>query len=163
MYDSVNNARNLIPSLFNDPILSLDSSKDGRWLLGMTKTYLILLPTAMGEQSAYKTTFLKTKKPHPNILKIDPAQVKHYQMNEVSFSSAKFDDKQKESEEYVVGATGRFLVFWSLKNVAKGKLFSTGIKPLEDTVVKNEFKFNNDNVVTVLPNRIMVEKTTKKK
>jgi hypothetical protein len=39
---------------FIDPIISLDSSSDGKWLLATCKTYLILLPTFYENVDCYK-------------------------------------------------------------------------------------------------------------
>lgn len=119
MYTKVGqNAKTLFPG-FGDPIIGLDSTKDGKWLLATTKTYLMLIATTVDGKNGYKQSISKDAKV-PFRMTILPQDVKKYKIMDVNFQPAKFNDNENDVEKFIIVSTGEFLVTWSLKNVLKG-------------------------------------------
>jgi len=152
------NAKNLYPGL-GDPILGLDSTRDGKWLLATAKTYLLLLPTLLEGKSGYLTSLGKDKN-IPRRLTIKPEDMKKYGIKEINFTPAKFNDAPSEHEKYIVSSTGNFLVTWSLKQVIRGNHLKYEIKSLEDKVISNEFRYGReDSLLVTLPNEVRIQKS----
>lgn len=71
-------AKNLLPSMLGDTINGIDSSKDGQWVLATCKNYLLLFPTNQMGANGFNKTFLKSEKPAPKVLRVNPkALAKH--------------------------------------------------------------------------------------
>ena len=68
------NAKNLFAGN-GDPIYSIDSTRDGKWLLATCKNYLILLPTFIAESNTNGFTHALGKdKPFPENTKNNPSR-----------------------------------------------------------------------------------------
>lgn len=152
------NAKNVIPSMFGDKVIGMDSSKDGNLLLLTFNKYLALMPTLQNGKSAYGTTFRKDSKPRPLILRVDPKILARNNMAEPNFVSAKFDFKKGDKESHIVAACGNILIIWDLVKVLKGNVVARAYVPLEDRIVEGEFVFNQDNLITALPKDITINK-----
>lgn len=159
MFNSVGgNAKNVIPSMFGDKIIMMDSSKDGNLLLLTFNRYIALMPTLQNGKSAYGTTFRKDAKPKPLILRVDPKVLARNHMAEPNFVSAKFDFKTEGPESHIVAACGNILITWDLAKVLKGNLVARSYVRMEDKIVDGEFVFNQDNLITALPKDITINK-----
>ncbi len=153
------NAKNLYPGL-GDPILSLDCTKDGRWLLATCKNYLLFIPAFHQDRNAFQTTIKNIDKPTPRMLKIHPKDIMAYNIKEVSFTNGKFDDSEKNKELFIVVGCGSLLFTWSIKKVIQGKIFEYEVKKMGEQIVNNEFKFNNtDKLLIALPKEIRLQQT----
>lgn len=94
------NAKTALPAL-GDPIIGVDVSADGRWLLATCRTYLLLIDTMIPESSSSKyagqlgfdRSFPAAEKPTPRRLTLKPEHVAHMQEVQggegVSFTPAK--------------------------------------------------------------------------
>lgn len=94
------NAKTALPAL-GDPIIGVDVSADGRWLLATCRTYLLLIDTQIPESSSSKyagqlgfdRSFPAAEKPTPRRLTLRPEHVAHMQEVQggegVSFTPAK--------------------------------------------------------------------------
>lgn len=152
--DMGQNAKNLYPGL-GDPISSLDTTKDGRWILATCKTYLLFVPAFSKEKNAFRATIKNVEKPSPCMLKIHPKDMANMGIKEVSFVNGRFDDSEKEMEQYIVVGCANFLVTWTIKKVIQGKIFDYEIKRLDQKIVNNEFKFNStEKLLVALPNEL---------
>lgn len=159
LYNDVgSNARNLIPSMLGDPVLHMDSSKDGSLLLLTFRRYLMIMPTYQHGKTAFERTFRKDAKPKPIILKVDPQILARFNMSEPSFVSAKFDFKKDQNETYIMAGCGNVLIIWNLSKVLNGNLVARNFLPMEDRIVDGEFLYNQSNIVTALPRDITVNK-----
>jgi hypothetical protein len=93
LFDSVGkNAKTALPPL-GDPIIGIDVTADGRWIVATTKTYLLLIDTLIGEgrysgQLGFDRSFPANAKPMPKRLQLKPEHVA-YMGNNVSFTVAK--------------------------------------------------------------------------
>ena len=93
MFDTIGkNAKTALPPL-GDPILGIDVTADGRWIVGTTKTYLLLIDTLIGEgryqgSLGFDRSFPATSKPIPRRLQLRAEHVA-YMGRSVSFTPAR--------------------------------------------------------------------------
>lgn len=165
-------AKTQLPAL-GDPILGMDVSADGRWILGTTKNYILLVDAQQkGGKNEGKLGFEKgfaaDSKPRPRRLALTPehvAQVHHETGKPVSFTPAKFNAGEGAEEKSIITATGPYIVEWDLKKVLRGTKAPYKIKRYSDEVKADDFKFGSDkNVIVALPNEVnMVAKQSLRK
>ncbi|KAI9823510.1 MAG: hypothetical protein M1826_007722 [Phylliscum demangeonii] len=173
MFDRVGiNAKTHIPAL-GDPILGLDVSADGRWLLATCRTYLLLIDTLQKDgkhagKLGFERSFARDAKPQPRRLGLQPAHVAQFQHETgaaLAFTPARFNTGQDRRETSIVTATGPFIVTWNLAKVLAGRKDPYSIKRYAEEVKADNFKYGSDaNVIVALPNEVnMVAKHTFRK
>ncbi|ORY06086.1 Vid27 family protein [Basidiobolus meristosporus CBS 931.73] len=160
------NAKTALPPL-GDPILGIDVTASGRFIVATCKTYLLLIDTmiksAATPTTGFDKSFQKNEKPAPKRLQLKPEHVAY--MNEpVAFTPAKFNTSEAEDERTIVTSTGPYVITWNFRRVKQGRLDDYQIKRYTDTVVADNFKFGEDrNIVVALPQDVtMVKKKTLK-
>ncbi|KAM7188093.1 VID27 cytoplasmic domain containing protein [Rhypophila sp. PSN 637] len=166
------NAKTHLPAL-GDPIVGMDVSADGRWLLATCKTYLLLVDTLQktGKNEGklgFEKSFAADSKPQPRRLGLTPehvAQFAYETQKGVDFTPAKFNVGEGAEETSIITATGPYIIEWSLKKVLSGKKAPYMIKRYTDDVKADDFKFGSDkNVIVALPHEVnMVDKARLKK
>jgi hypothetical protein len=165
------NAKTHIPGL-GEPIIGVDLSADGRWVLATCRTYLLLIDAMQKGKNEGKLGFEKSfaadSKPQPRRLALSPehlAQVAHETKQGVSFTPAKFNTGADAQETSIITATGPYIVEWNLKKIVKGVKNPYLIKRYREEVKADDFKFGSDkNIIVALPNEInMVGKQSLKK
>lgn len=67
-------------------------------------------------------------KPDPFKLAIKPRDIAHYNLKQVRFTNARFDNKDPESS--ILTSTGEFIVTWSFSKVKRGILTDYKVKPM---------------------------------
>jgi hypothetical protein len=93
LFDTIGkNAKTALPPL-GDPILGIDVTADGRWIVGTTRTYLLLIDTLIGEgryqgSLGFDRSFPASSKPIPRRLQLRPEHVA-YMGHSVSFTPAR--------------------------------------------------------------------------
>ncbi|KAG5970954.1 hypothetical protein E4U55_001353 [Claviceps digitariae] len=165
-------AKTQLPAL-GDPIIGMDVSADGRWILGTTKNYILLVDAQQkggknDGQLGFKKGFAADSKPRPRRLALTPehvAQVHHETGKPVSFTPAKFNTGEGAEEKSIITATGPYIVEWDLKKLLRGTKAPYKIKRYSDEVKADDFKFGSDkNVIVALPNEVnMVAKQSLRK
>lgn len=166
-------AKTSLPAL-GDPIIGMDVSADGRWILGTTKNYLLLIDAQQKSgknegKLGFEKAFAADTKPHPRRLALTPehvAQFFHETGKAVAFTPAKFNTGMDGTEETsIISATGPYIVEWNLKRILRGTKAPYKIKRYEEEVKADDFKFGSDkNVIVALPNEVnMVAKQSFKK
>jgi hypothetical protein len=160
LFDSIGkNAKTALPPL-GDPILGVDVTANGRYIIATTKTYLLLLDTLIGEgryqgQLGFDKSFPATSKPVPARLQLRSEHVA-YMNHEISFSPAKFNVGPDLEEDAIVTSTGPFIVAWNFAKVKKGQLDRYEIKKYEENVVQDSFKFGDDKeIIVALGNNVL--------
>lgn len=163
MFDRLGiNAKTHIPAL-GDPIIGLDTSADGRWVLATTKTYLLLIDALQSSgknegKLGFEKAFAKDDKPQPRRLGLTPAHVAQFQHETrapLSFTPARFNTGPDVTETTIITATGPFIITWSLKKVLAGRRDPYSIKRYEEEVKADNFRFGSDkNIVVALPNEV---------
>jgi hypothetical protein len=166
------NAKTHIPAL-GEPIIGLDVSADGRWVLATCRTYLLLIDALQKEgknegKLGFERSFAKDSKPQPHRLGLQPSHVAQFQHETrvpLSFTPARFNTGLDSEETSIVTATGPFIITWSLKKVLANKKDPYTIKRYAENVMADNFKFGSDkNVIVALPNEVnMVAKTSFRK
>ena len=84
MFDRLGiNAKTALPAL-GDPIIGIDVSADGRWILATTRTYLLLIDALQKEgknegKLGFEKAFAKDSKPQPRRLGLTPSHVAQFQ------------------------------------------------------------------------------------
>lgn len=93
LFDSIGkNAKTALPPL-GDPILGIDVTADGRYIVATTKTYLLLIDTLIGEgryqgSLGFDRSFPATAKPMPRRLQLRSEHIA-YMNHDISFSPAR--------------------------------------------------------------------------
>ncbi|KAF2436058.1 VID27-domain-containing protein [Tothia fuscella] len=155
-------AKTSLPAL-GDPIVGLDVSADGRWVLATTKTYLLLVDSQQIDgkfegKLGFEVAFPKDSKPQPRRLALTPAHVAQFQhetKQPISFTPAKFNTGPETEETTIVTATGPFIVSWSMKKLLRGQKDPYSIKRYGEDVKADNFRFNSDKgIIVALPNEV---------
>jgi hypothetical protein len=165
-------AKTQLPAL-GDPITGMDVSADGRWILGTTKNYILLVDAMQSGgknegKLGFEKPFAVDSKPRPRRLALTPehvAQFYHETGKPVSFTPAKFNAGEGAEETSIITATGPYIVEWNLKRVIRGMKAPYKIKRYGDDVKADDFKYGSDkNVIVALPNEVnMVARQSLKK
>jgi hypothetical protein len=96
LFDAIGkNAKTALPPL-GDPIIGIDVTANGRYIVATTKTYLLLIDTLIGDGKyagsfGFDRSFPANAKPVPKRLQLRGEHVA-YMSNEVSFSPARCED-----------------------------------------------------------------------
>ena len=165
-------AKTHIPAL-GEPIIALDVSADGHWILATCRTYLLLIDAVQKEgknegKLGFEKPFAATAKPQPRRLGLQPSHVAQFQHEThapLSFTPAKFNTGIGGQETTIVTATGPFIITWNMKKVLAGRKDPYTIKRYAEEVKADDFKFGSDrNVIVALPNEVnMVAKQSFRK
>ncbi|KAJ7047309.1 VID27 cytoplasmic protein-domain-containing protein [Mycena alexandri] len=160
LFDSIGKiAKTALPPL-GDPIIGIDVTADGRYVVATTKTYLLLIDTLIGEgryagSLGFDRSFPATAKPIPRRLQLRGEHVA-YMNHDISFSPARFNQSETDSENAIVTSTGQFVIAWDFNKVKKGLLDKYEIKKYEDLVVQDNFRFGDDKeIIVALANNVV--------
>ncbi|KAJ5692513.1 Vacuolar import and degradation protein 27 [Penicillium macrosclerotiorum] len=163
MFDRLGiNAKTHIPAL-GEPIIGLDVSADGRWVLATCRTYLLLIDSLQKDgknegKLGFEKSFAKDSKPQPRRLGLQPAHVAQFQhetKQPLSFTPARFNTGVDSAETSIITATGPFIITWSLKKIIAGRKDPYTIKRYAEDVMADNFRFGSDkNVIVALPNEV---------
>ncbi|KAK6523973.1 hypothetical protein TWF281_001930 [Arthrobotrys megalospora] len=166
------NAKSHLPAL-GDPIVGLDVSADGGWILATCRTYLLLVDAKQNSgknagKLGFEKAFGKDSKPKPRRLALAPshvAQFQHETKMPLSFTVAKFNTGVNAEETSIVASTGPFIITWDLKKVLRGSKEPYSIRRYSEEVKADNFRFGSDkSVIVALPQQVdMVAKGSFKK
>ncbi|EWC44089.1 hypothetical protein DRE_07224 [Drechslerella stenobrocha 248] len=166
------NAKSHLPAL-GDPIIGIDVSADGRWILATCRTYLLLIDARQdaGKNAGklgFEKGFGKDAKPKPRRLALSPshvAQFQHETKSPLSFTVAKFNTGLGSEETSVITSTGPFIVTWDMKKVLRGSKEPYSIRRYSEEIKADNFRFGSDkSVIVALPQQVdMVAKGSFKK
>ncbi|WRT68459.1 uncharacterized protein IL334_005435 [Kwoniella shivajii] len=150
LFDQIGkNAKTALPAL-GDPIIGVDVSADGRWLVATCKTYLLLIDTLIGDgrykgSLGFDRSFPADSKPIPRRLQLKPEHVA-YMEDAVSFTPARFNTGMNEAEKTIVTSTGKYVVTYDYQ-----------IKQYDSRVVADNFKFGADkNIIVALEHNVIM-------
>ena len=165
-------AKTSLPAL-GEPVIGLDVSADGRWILATCRTYLMLIDALQKDgknegKTGFQASFSKDSKPQPRRLALSPshiAQFQHETKSALSFTPARFNTGIDDKETSIITATGPFIITWNMKKVLANRKDPYTIKRYEEEVKADDFKYGSDkNVIVALPNEVnMVAKQSFKK
>ncbi|GER42190.1 vacuolar import/degradation [Striga asiatica] len=118
---SMRQAKTAFPGL-GSPITSVDVTYDGKWVLGTTDTYLILICTLFTDKDGKtKTGFegrMGNKIPAPRLLKLTPVDA-HLAGADNKFHAGHFSwvTESGKQEKHLVATVGKFSVIWNFHQV----------------------------------------------
>ncbi|CAN4112219.1 unnamed protein product [Withania somnifera] len=118
---SMRQAKTAFPGL-GSPITHVDVTYDGKWILGTTDTYLILICTLfIDKDGKTKTEFtgrMGNKIPAPRLLKLTPVDA-HMAGANNKFHGGHFSwvTESGKQERHLVAAVGKFSVIWNFQQV----------------------------------------------
>lgn len=139
-------------------IKSIDSSNNGDWLVATTDNYLMVIQTKYGGELAYTKALARKRKP-PRKLVINPDDIARYQILTINFTPAKFNVNESNEETSIITSTGNLVIVWNFASVKSGNVDDYFIKPMEYSVIKNEFKYGDDSVVITYPKTVQVQRS----
>ncbi|KAI9028570.1 VID27 cytoplasmic protein-domain-containing protein [Hyaloraphidium curvatum] len=163
MFDKIGiNAKTMLPG-FGDPIIGIDVTEKGDWILATCKDYLLLINTSLkGTEDTGFNKRMGEQKPMPIRLKLRPEHVAFMGV-EVSFTRARFNTGEGD-EKYIVTGTGPFVVTWNFRRVKAGKLYDYVIKKYTEDVVTDDFRPGQGrSIVVTLPNDVTIAKSSELK
>ena len=167
LYDTVGKIAKTALTPLGDPIIGVDVSADGRWIVATTRTYLLLVDVLIGQGKyagslGFDRSFPADAKPMPKRLQLRPEHVAYMNHN-ISFTPARFilsfflplmvmpDEKlprfnvgEGQEENAIVTSTGKYVIAWDFAKVKKGQMDRYEIKMYEDLVVQDNFRFGDD-------------------
>lgn len=159
LFDQIGkNAKTHLPGL-GDPIIGIDVTEDGHFILATTKTYLLLIDTRVkGQEKGGFEKSMGKNKPIPRKLTIKNEDIVKHGMGPIRFTTAHFNTGSS-LERSIVTSTGPFIVIWNFRQVKMGRLGSYKIKRYQDTIIADNFTYNNDGrIVVTLPNDVSLAK-----
>ncbi|KAL0334860.1 UNVERIFIED_CONTAM: protein CYPRO4 [Sesamum radiatum] len=118
---SMRQAKTAFPGL-GSPITSVDVTYDGKWVLGTTDTYLILICTLFTDKDGKtKTGFagrMGNKIPAPRLLKLTPVDA-HLAGADSKFHAGHFSwvTEGGKQEKHLVATVGKFSIIWNFQQV----------------------------------------------
>ncbi|KAJ3054891.1 hypothetical protein HK097_000467 [Rhizophlyctis rosea] len=153
-------AKTALPGL-GDPIIGIDTTENGRWIIATCRNYLLLIDTEIPGEGG-STGFTKAmgqKKPVPKRLQLKPEHVAWMGMP-VSFTPARFNTGEGE-EKSIVTSSGPYVITWNFRRAKQGRLYDYSMKKYTDNVVADNFKYGQDKalIVTLPENVEMVTKS----
>lgn len=120
MYDHTGKkAKTKLPGL-GDPVVGIDVTEDGRWVLATTPRYLMLISTIVdGRAKSGFQQSMGQAKPTPHKLKLNHGDLVRFQIRKLNFTPAHFNIGDNIKEKFVVSSTGPYIVMWNLAKVLK--------------------------------------------
>ncbi|KAM5565693.1 protein CYPRO4 [Rosa sericea] len=122
--NSMRQAKTAFPGL-GSPITHVDVTYDGKWILGTTDTYLILICTMFTDKDGKtKTGFagrMGNRISAPRLLKLNPLD-SHLAGTNNKFRNAQFSwvTENGKQERHLVATVGKFSVIWNFQQVKDG-------------------------------------------
>ena len=154
--DITKNAKTLIPC-FGDPIISIDITKNGDYLLVTCEKYLMLINTRGDHDENAFTVTLKRAKRKPITLKMSPEDVVNKQLGEDNYTPAKFDINKSTNETIITSSLGPYIIVWNFEQVKKGNINTYQIKNVNEYVIGNTTKFDKNKLIVTMPNKVLLQ------
>ncbi|CAG8508042.1 743_t:CDS:10 [Ambispora leptoticha] len=162
LYDTLGkNAKTNLTGL-GDPIIGVDVTSDGKYVVATCRTYLLLINTQLAgeDRTGFEKSFAKDAKPKGIRLHLRPEHIKMMQVD-VCFTPARFNMGTSSTlkEKSIVTSTGPYVITWNFLSLKRGKLYDYHIKRYVDDVVADSFKFGGDkSIVVALPKHVLLTK-----
>jgi hypothetical protein len=143
---------------YGDPILAVDSTRDGKFVLATCESYLILCPVS--DEAGNHTGFKKSVKRSPVLLQLTPEDVVTVG-GKVNFTAAKFNVVGEET--LIVTSTANWVIIWNFEDLVHKE---DGEGPVNikytkrwypDNVVADDFTRNSEGeIVLTMPDDVKV-------
>jgi len=152
------NAKTLL-QCYGDPIRSIDTTKDGNYILCTCDKYLLIICSYFNGINGYEMSLNNNNNINIAIktLKLKPIDILNYGLEKDCFTPAKFDLNLKEKEMYISSSIGCCIVMWSFKDVLKGNIYDYKINPVNEYIIGNEVKYNKNQIVIAMKNKLRLQ------
>jgi len=152
-------SRTTLPGI-GDPVIGVDVTKDGKWIVATCKQYLMIIPAELKDGSIGFEDRLGARKPVPKRLVLKSADIKRMG-GVVNFTPAKFntvlDANTSSSETFIVTSSGRFLITWNFRKCKQNIFDVYQMKEYKSDIVAEQFKCNRDNsIVVTFPDNVVI-------
>lgn len=152
---SMRQAKTAFPGL-GSPITHVDVTYDGKWILGTTDTYLVLICTLFTDKDGKSKTGFSGRMGNnisaPRLLKLNPLDSHRAGVNN-NFRGAQFSwvTEDGKQERHLVATVGKFSVIWNFQKVKDGahecyrnqvglkSCYCYKIVPKDDSIVESRF------------------------
>jgi len=147
---------------FGDPIIGIDVTADGKWILATCKTYLLVIPAELpGGQLGFNKA-MGQEKPIPRRLQLKPEHIRMIK-SKINFTPAHFNTGA-DKESWILTSTGKFLITWNFRKVKQNVLQDYQIKEYGDLVVADQFRYNKvDSLIVTMPDNVKLTQRAIKK
>ncbi|GAA0148854.1 hypothetical protein LIER_36810 [Lithospermum erythrorhizon] len=151
---SMRQAKTAFPGL-GSPITHIDVTFDGKWILGTTDTYLILICSLFTDKDGKtKSGFsgrMGNRISAPRLLKLNPLDVHLAGGNKFRNAQFSWVTENGKQERHLVATVGKFSVIWSFQQVKDGahecyqnqvglkSCYCYKIVPKDDSIVESRF------------------------
>ena len=157
LYNDISkNAKTLIPC-YGDPIISIDITKNGDYLLVTCEKYLMLINTRGEHNENAFTVSLRRARRKPITIKMSPEDVVNRQLGEDNYTPAKFDINKSTNETIITSSLGPYIIVWNFEQVKKGIVNSYQLKNVNEYVIGNTTKFNKNKLIVTMPNKVLLQ------
>jgi hypothetical protein len=142
---------------YGDPILAIDVTKDGKFVLATCESYLIMCPVE--DETGSHTGFKKSVKRSPILLKLTHEDIIQVG-GKVQFTPAKFNIVGEET--WIVSSTANWIIIWNFADLVHNdgdgpKTITYKKKWLPDAVVADDFTINGEGeIVLTMPDDVRV-------
>ena len=154
------NANNKFTSA-GDPVIHLDTTKDGKWVLATFRRYLRLIPTENDDEvSLFDKKISLNDRPTPIKLEVSLLDLQRFGIKDFCFLPAKFDESKGSIERFIISGFGEYTIVWNLGKTIKGDrtyLISKG----DGKVVQADFRFNDPSKLIMATSHGIVVKENK--
>eukprot|EP01018_Ginkgo_biloba_P034348 Gb_00905 [translate_table: standard] len=174
---SMRMAKTAFPGL-GSPITHVDVTYDGKWILGTTDTYLILISTVFTDKDGKAKTGFSGRMGHriaaPRLLKLTPLD-SHLAGKKNKFHGGQFSwvTESGKQERHLVASVGNFTVIWNFRQVKNSNhecyrrqeglksCYCYKIVPKDESIVESRF-MHDKFAITNSPEAPLVVATPKK-
>lgn len=169
-------AKTAFPGL-GSPITHVDATYDGKWILGTTDTYLILISTVFTDKDGKPKTGFSGRMGHnipaPRLLKLTPVDAHLAGKNKFHGGQFSWVTESGRQERHLVATVGKFSVIWNFRQVKnsdhvcyKGQkglksCYCYKIVPKDESIVDSKF-MHDKFAITNSPEAPLVVATPKK-
>lgn len=156
LYKELNNAKTLIPC-YGDPIRALDITRDGKYILATCDSYLMVIDVTNKQNENGFTKAFKRYRKKPVELKVPADVLEKFDITEECYSPAKFNLSKSGKETTITSSLGQYIIVWNFEEVKKGNIDSYKITNVSEFVKDNTTKFDKDQLLIAMPNKIRVQ------
>ena len=117
---------------------------------------ILLTTTCKGKSNGFDVQ-MKKDKPYPKILKVDALELKKYGLENYFFTAARFNISDM-GESSIITSLGNHIVNWNFSRIRKGILNDYKIIKAKETIFDNKFKYNSDEVLVTMENKVRLLK-----
>lgn len=167
LFDEIGKVAKMQIQGLGDPIIGLDVTADGSYVLATCDRYLLLIEARTSEMNGFNQRWPKESRPKPRKLTISPTNANYMrqQTNKpILFTPARFNAGINAKEVSIITSTGPYLVSWNLQKVLSNSTNQYTIKQYGSEITAENFEFGTDKrvIVTLTDDVEMVSNTALK-